>query len=238
MKDDMCSLRTSGGDGQRYLVIVGGKHKTGENETAGEWPGRLRDYGRRHFGLEGFSHAWSAQQYTSADGLPYIGRSSHDRLLLATGMGADGLVWGTVAGAVFEAVLAGRDDDSLVELLSPRRFAPLKSARTFAAENVTVAGHMVGDRVRSRRADETPEEVAAGTGRVLRVDGEHRAVHRTGGGRLVQLSAVCPHMKCLVQWNPSAHTWDCPCHGSRFDIEGQVIEGPALAGLARPGTEK
>ena len=235
MKDDKRSLRTCGSDGQRHLVIVGGKHKTGENEEADEWPERLREYGRRHFGLDGFSHAWSAQQYSSADGLPYIGRSGHDKVLLATGMGADGLVWGTVAGAVFEALLGGREDAPLVELLSPRRLAPLKSAKAFAAENATVAKHMVGDRTRSRREDETLEEVPAGDGRVVHVDGEHRAVHRTGDGRLVVLSAVCPHLKCLVQWNPSAHTWDCPCHGSRFDVEGQVIEGPALEGLAPAG---
>ena len=231
MKDDKRSLRTCGSGGQRHLVIVGGKHKTGENEEAAEWPERLRAYGRRHFGLDGFSHAWSAQQYSSADGLPYIGRSGHDKVLLATGMGADGLVWGTVAGAVFEALLGGREDAPLVELLSPRRLAPLKSAKAFAAENATVARHMVGDRTRSRREDETLEEVPAGDGRVVHVDGEHRAVHRTDDGRLVVLSAVCPHLKCLVQWNPSAHTWDCPCHGSRFDAQGRVIEGPALDGL-------
>src|SRR5690606_660772 len=105
-------------------------------------------------GLDGFSHAWSAQQYASADGLPYIGRSGHGRVLLATGMGADGLVWGAVAAAVFEALLGGREDGPLADLLSPRRLASLKSAKAFAAENATVARHMVGDRVRSRRGDD------------------------------------------------------------------------------------
>jgi len=237
MQDDRHSLRTCGSGGQRHLVIVGGKHKTGENGDA-DWPERLRGYGRRHFGLDGFSHAWSAQQYRSADGLPYIGRSGHDKVLLATGMGADGLVWGTVAGAVFEALLAGREDEPLAGLLSPRRLAPLKSAKAFAAENATVARHMVGDRTRSRRGDEALEEMPAGEGRVLHVDGEHRAVHRTAEGRLVTLSAVCPHLKCLVQWNPAAHTWDCPCHGSRFDVQGRVIEGPALEGLEPLGTQE
>ena len=115
---------------------------------------------------------------------------------LAGELEADVVVVGAgITGAVFEALLGGRDD------------APL-------------------------------EEVAAVDGRVVHVDGEHRAVHRTDDGRLVVLSAVCPHLKCLVQWNPSAHTWDCPCHGSRFDVEGQVIEGPALEGLALAGPRK
>ena len=232
MKDDKRSLRTCEAAGRWQLVIVGGKHKTGENADAEGWAESLRAYGRGHFGLDGFSHAWSAQQYASADGLPYIGRSGHGRVLLATGMGADGLVWGAVAAAVFEALLGGREDGPLADLLSPRRLAPLKSAKAFAAENATVARHMVGDRVRSRRGDDDFGDLPPGGGRVMRVDGEHRALYRTGDGELVVLSAVCPHMKCLVQWNPSARSWDCPCHGSRFDVEGRVIEGPALQGLA------
>src|SRR5690606_34264252 len=150
-------------------------------------------------------------------------------VLLATGMGADGLVWGAVAGAVFESLVLGDEEDELGELLSPRRLAPGKSAKVFAAENLTVARHMVSDRVKALR-NGAPSDVAPGVGAVMRVGGDNCAVHRTTEGRLLVLSAICPHMKCLVQWTPSARTWDCPCHGSRFDVEGQVIEGPALSG--------
>src|SRR5690606_28995972 len=96
VKDDKHSVRTHEQDGRRYIVIVGEKHKTGEGDEHADYFGRLRDFGRRHFRLGEFTHAWSAQQYTSADGLPYIGRSAHDNVLIATGMGADGLTWGTV----------------------------------------------------------------------------------------------------------------------------------------------
>src|SRR5690606_22042970 len=176
--------------------------------------------------------AWSAQQYTSADGLPYIGRSAHDNVLIATGMGADGLTWGTAAGAVIERLVKD-DEDALTRLLAPRRFTPVKSAKSFVAENATATKHMVGDRVEALRSDEGLADVPLGGGRVLRLDGETCAVHRTRDGRYVALSPVCPHMGCHVKWNQSEHSWDCPCHGSRFDTEGQVIEGPALTGLER-----
>lgn len=231
VKDGGHSVRTHGQDGRRYLVIVGEKHKTGEGDPHADYLGRLRDYGRQNFGLGEFTHAWSAQQYTSADGLPYIGRSGHDNVLIATGMGADGLTWGAVAGAVLEDIVRGRDDTPLAELLSPRRFTPVKSARSFAAENATVAAHMVGDRVDALRSEEGLADVPLGGGRVLRIDGETCAVHRTREGRYIALSPVCPHMKCHVKWNQSEQSWDCPCHGSRFDTGGRVLEGPALTGL-------
>lgn len=232
VKDGKHSVRTHEQGGRRYIVIVGEKHKTGEGDEHADYFGRLRDFGRRHFRLGEFTHAWSAQQYTSADGLPYIGRSAHDKVLIATGMGADGLTWGTVAGAVIERLVKG-DEDALTGLLTPRRFTPVKSAKSFVAENTTVTKHMVGDRVEALRSDEGLADVPLGGGRVLRLDGETCAVHRTRDGRYVALSPVCPHMGCHVKWNQSEQSWDCPCHGSRFDTEGQVIEGPALTGLER-----
>ena len=233
VQDEARSIRTHDLDGQRHLVIVGEKHKTGE-EGDDDHAGRLREYGIRRFGMDRFSHGWSAQQYRSADGLPYIGRSGHRNVLVATGMGADGLVWGAVAARVFESLVLRDEEDALGRLLTPRRLAPVKSARGLAAENATVAKHMVTDRIKARGG--IPADVAPGDGEIMRVDGETCAVHRTVEGTLLVLSAVCPHMKCLVQWNASARTWDCPCHGSRFDVEGHVIEGPSLSGLEPRGS--
>ena len=181
------SVRTHDVDGLRHLVIVGEKHKTGENGAEPDHPGRLREFGVRHFGMDRFSHGWSAQQYRSADGLPYIGRSGHRNVLVATGMGADGLVWGTVAGEVIGSIVLHDREDALGELLSPRRLAPLKSAKGFAAENATVAKHMVSDRIKARAG--TPDDVAPGDGEVMRVEGDTCAVHRTVEGELLVLSA-------------------------------------------------
>jgi glycine/D-amino acid oxidase-like deaminating enzyme/nitrite reductase/ring-hydroxylating ferredoxin subunit len=227
ISDESRSLRP---DGQGRLVVVGEKHKTGESEAGVDYLQRLRDWTAARFGVEGFQHAWSAQQFKPADDLPYIGRSAHDNVLIATGFAADGLTWGAVAGPLLAGLVLGTGSEA-AERLTPRRFTPLKSAKVWASENATVVKHLVGDRL-SRADLDRLDAVGAGEGAIVEFDGRKHAVHRAGDGTLSVLSPVCPHMGCHVAWNPSEATWDCPCHGSRFRTDGSVIEGPALKPLA------
>ena len=138
------------------------------------------------------------------------------------------LVWAAVAADLISRGILGA---SLPEagLFSPRRFTPLKSATGWAREGATVAKHLVGTRLRKPALD--PDSVAPGEGRLVSAGGERYAVYRDAEGALTVLSPVCPHMKCIVQWNGQENTWDCPCHGSRFTCQGAVIEGPAQSGL-------
>jgi len=228
------SIRTyQDAHGTRYLVVVGEKHKTGEGERGVDYAERLRSFASEHFDLEAFTHQWSAQQYSSADGLPYIGASGHDNVFMATGMGADGLTWGVVASEVITDLVQGRESP-LADLLKPRRFTPVKSAKGWLAENKTTTRHLL-ERLHPHTADAALDQLPAGTGRLMDVDGEPRAVYRDDDGAVTVLSPVCPHLKCHVHWNQGERTWDCPCHGSRFDTTGSVIEGPALEGLSRAG---
>ncbi len=108
----------------------------------------------------------------------------------------------------------------------------LSAAPTMISEGVNAALRWVGDRVASSEGGDV-HSVQAGSGAILRVEGHRRAVYRADDGRLHILSPVCPHLGCLVRWNGTARSWDCPCHGSRFAPTGEVLEGPALDGLAR-----
>jgi Rieske Fe-S protein len=82
------------------------------------------------------------------------------------------------------------------------------------------------------KADETPvSELSSGEARVLQVDGQKVAAYRDDDGTLHTVSAICAHLGCLVDWNDEARTWDCPCHGSRYDFDGHVIHGPAKKDL-------
>ena len=229
VRDRSRSWRSWRHDGRDYLVLVGEKHKTGENRKGVDYHQRLRDDARARFELGRFQHAWSAQQYHAADELPYIGPSAHDNVHIATGFGADGLTWGTVAaGIIADEIRGSRGRPG--ELLSPRRFTPAKSAKIWASENVTVTRHLVGDRLRGAEL-KALEQVGAGEGRIVEVEGHKHAVYRSPEGELTVLSPVCPHLKCHVAWNPAETSWDCPCHGSRFGPDGHVIEGPALRPL-------
>ena len=89
----------------------------------------------------------------------------------------------------------------------------------------------VADRLPGRRG--AVDEIPAGEGRIVNLNGERAAVYKDEGGALVALSAVCTHLGCIVAWNTAEKTWDCPCHGSRFDTTGKVVSGPAVRDLER-----
>ena len=229
VRDRSRSIRSYHHGGRDYLVVVGEKHKAGEYEAGTDHAEQLRETARRNFAIDGFDHEWSAQQFKPADGLPYIGAGGHDNVYIATGFAADGLTWGTVAAEVIGSLIAGRES-RVADLLTPRRFTPVKSAKVWAAENATVLRHFVGDRLGTADAA-TLASIGPGEGRVVDIDSGKLAVYRAADGELTVLSPVCPHLKCHVGWNPTESTWDCPCHGSRFDAHGSVIEGPALRSL-------
>jgi glycine/D-amino acid oxidase-like deaminating enzyme/nitrite reductase/ring-hydroxylating ferredoxin subunit len=230
IRDQGRSLRSYRREEREYLVVVGGKHKTG-HDTGGDPRARLREWTQSRFDVLEVSHEWSAQQYASADLLPYIGPSAHRNVLIATGFAADGLTWGAVAARLLSERIQGRSSTA-ADLLTPRRFTPIKSARTWASENATVMRHLVGDRLGAAEATSLAA-VAPGEGRIVDINGRKHAVYR-GEDRMVSvLSPVCPHMKCHVAWNGAERSWDCPCHGSRFGTDGRVLEGPALQPLAR-----
>lgn len=225
------TLRSYSDGHHRYLVVVGEKHKTGQEPGARRRYARLEQYARQRFPVAEVTHRWSAQSYRPADLLPYIGRASHKgSLYYATGFSTDGLVFGTVAGLLIGNQICD-ESDPLAELFDPKRFTPLKSAANFGKENANAAAHFLKDRLLDGSV-EKPEQIPPGEGRLLQRDGERLAVYRDEHGNSHALSAVCPHMRCLVHWNNAEKTWDCPCHGSRFTRDGAVIEGPALEPLS------
>ncbi|WP_028838899.1 MULTISPECIES: FAD-dependent oxidoreductase [Thermomonas] len=230
-RDGEHSLRRYRHAGVEHLVVIGEPHRTGEQEPEAVRLERLRGFARRHFGVETFEHCWSAQQLRSADGLPYIGRSAHDNVFIATGFAADGLTWGTVAAGLIRDLVQDKGNPA-VDLLSPRRLTPVKSAKGWAEENAAVVKHLVGDRLRQVEPASL-SSVAPGQGKLVDHQGKTFAVYRASDGTLTVLSPVCPHLRCHVAWNPEQPGWDCPCHGSRFHPDGRVLDGPALSDLER-----
>lgn len=228
VRDEQRSVRSYRHGERQHLVVVGEKHKVGHGEHGHGYMQRLDAWARQHFAVASTDHEWSAQQYRPADLLPYIGPGAHANVLMATGFSADGLTWGAVASKVLADTIDGRDNP-VAELLTPRRFTPIKSAGVWMSENSMVASHLVKDRMSAAPAGLS--EVAPGEGRIVEINGRKHAVHRADDSTLTVLSPVCPHMKCHVAWNAAESSWDCPCHGSRFQPDGRVIEGPAMRPL-------
>lgn len=231
MLDGFHSVRSYHHQGRTYVVVVGQKHETGHGACGEGHFEELEDYARRYFQVEGSGHRWSAQQYQPADRLPYIGHSGHDNVFVATGYSADGLVWSEVAAQVLSHQILGQKDAD-AQLFNPRRFTPGKSARSWWETNAKVARHLSTEMLGGEKLDDL-NRIEPGEGRVVKFQGSQYAIYRSPEGGFSALSPVCPHLKCKVHWNAADKSWDCPCHGSRFDPHGAVIEGPAYHSLEK-----
>ena len=231
---------TPDGEGGELLVIGGEGHNAGEKgDTTPARYERLAEFGREHFGSGEITHRWSSQDLQPADGLPYVGPltpvSKH--VLIAGGFRKWGLTNGTAAALAIADALTGRKDNAFGELTAAWRVTPRRSAVGIAREGFKDARHMVGDRFRP--ADKRdPEDLKPGEGAHVRVDGQTVAAARDLDGTLHLRSTTCTHLGCVVQWNVAERSWDCPCHGSRFAPDGEVLEGPATRPLAPAGDPK
>jgi glycine/D-amino acid oxidase-like deaminating enzyme/nitrite reductase/ring-hydroxylating ferredoxin subunit len=219
------------GNGSHELLIVGGEdHKTGQADDTAQRHARLEAWARTRFPMMGdVEFKWGGQWMETTDGLAFIGRNplDHENVFIVTGDSGMGITHGTIAGMLLTDLILGRDNP-WAELYDPARKNVLGATR-FVKENVNVAAQYVdwvtpGD-VKS------VDEIALGCGAVVRRGLSKVAVYRDGSGALTEVSAVCPHLDCIVHWNAAETTWDCPCHGSRFDPQGKVINGPANSDL-------
>lgn len=217
-----------------YLIIGGEDHKTGQADDGEERFARLEAWARERFPELGVvEHRWAGQVMESIDGLPFIGRNpmDYDNVFIATGFSGIGMTNGTLAGMIIRDLIRGRDNP-WAELYHPGRKAKsLSSLRQFAKENLNVAGQYAA--LVTPGEIESVDDVPAGEGAILRRGMKKIAVYRSPQGSLHEMSAICPHLGCVVQWNATEKTWDCPCHGSRFRAEGDVLNGPANQNLER-----
>ncbi len=220
--------------GLTELLLVGGEdHKTGQANDADVRYARLEAWARERFPSMGrVRYRWSGQVYEPLDGLAFIGRNPGDEAIyIVTGDSGMGMTHGTLAGMLLRDLIMGREN-AWAPLYDPAR-KPLKAAPEFLKENLNVAAQYVD--LLTPSGDGRAEELAPGSGAVVGFGPNKRAFYRDEAGALHSHSAICPHLGCVVAWNGSEKTWDCPCHGSRFDAYGGVVNGPARADL--PETE-
>ncbi|MGI8440020.1 MAG: FAD-dependent oxidoreductase [Thermoleophilaceae bacterium] len=214
------------------MLLVGGEgHKVGQGGDTAERVRRLEAWARARFPVREVEHRWSSQDNMPIDGLPFVGLFTplSTRLYTATGMRKWGITNGTAAAMILSDSILKRPN-LWSEVFDARRVKPLASASSFVRENVNVGRRFVADRlVRPRR--DPASEMGPGEAAVLRDGARSVAVSRADDGSVSAVSAVCPHLGCLVRWNSAETSWDCPCHGSRFDREGRLLQGPAVRDL-------
>ena len=229
-------LANSDRDDEEILVVGGEDHKSGQADDADDRFARLEDWASTRWPkAKEVAFRWTGQVMEPVDGLGYIGRNPADKdnVYVVTGDSGNGMTHGTIAGMLIPGLIL-KGHHAWEKLYDPSRITP-RTAPDFAKENVNVAAQYLdyfgGGDVKS------PEELKAGEGAVFRRGLHKVAIYRDNNGTVHELSAVCPHLKCIVHWDSTEKTWDCPCHGSRFDAMGQVINGPAIANLAPCGED-
>lgn len=209
---------------QKTLLLGGGSHRTGEN-PGGKY-GFLCSQASRLFPQSRVALHWSAQDCTTLDGVPYIGRFS--RLIpdwyVATGFGKWGMTGSMAAAMLLADQITGRENPC-AEVFSPLRFTPAASAKTFFID----MAHAVRG-ITKRVFDSAPPEfemLAAGQGKIISYRGQKLGAYKHETGKIYTVSVRCPHLGCQLAWNPDEKSWDCPCHGSRFDYQGRLLDNPA-----------
>ncbi|QLK26511.1 FAD-dependent oxidoreductase [Natrinema zhouii] len=231
------SASASGGSDDGELLLVGGQsHKPGiDGPPTSERYRRCEAFAREHFDVESIEYRWSTMDYSPVDDVPFIGKIDplSEHVYVGTGFGGWGMTNGTAAGMIL-ADLIVEDSNPWADVFDPQRFTPKASAKSFLEENATVGGSFVGDRIKSLLATlgaDGTADLPPGDAHVVRRSSQPVGLYREEDGTTHAVSATCPHMGCLVRWNDAEETWDCPCHGSRFTHEGEVLSGPAVEDL-------
>lgn len=221
------SIRTTPYQDRLLLLVGGGGHKVGSVTETEEKYLELETFARQQFGIDNFAYHWSTQDFVSFDKLPYIGKLTpfNHHIYVATGFSLWGMTKGTLSGMLLSDLILGIENP-WAELYDSTRATPFVS-QTSIKENMDVATRWVGDRFKGLGSGSLAE-VSKDQGKLLTLQGDKVAAYRDYNDEIHTVSAVCPHLGCIVSWNSAEKSWDCPCHGSRFSYEGEVIHGPAV----------
>ena len=219
--EDGLSVRRAGD----YLLLGGGSHRTGENRLGGAYAS-LEKAAARYFPDSKIEARWSAQDCMPHDGIPFIGKCSvfTPHLYVATGFQKWGMTSAMIAAMIFREELCGKKSP-YAKLFSPQRL----NLRASFGKLLTDVGMSVKGLTKGllHRPGQTADSLEPGHGGIVTVDGERYACYRDEAGELHRISARCPHMGCELAWNPDEKSWDCPCHGSRFNVDGRLFDNPA-----------
>jgi Rieske Fe-S protein len=217
----------------RDLLIVGGEgHPAASGKATPERFERLEAFARQHWAIGELAHRWSAHDPVPYDHLPMIGayQPGSSGLWVTTGYMKWGLATATFGAAILTDLIMERDN-TWAATFSPNRLS-LTSSHELAQLGAKFTADFIADRLRPPQAL-TNRDIPPGEARTLPDGAGKKGVYRDLDGNLHGVSVRCTHLGCLLRFNAAEHSWDCPCHGSRFAPDGTVLEGPAVEPLPR-----
>lgn len=223
------SLRSTPYEGGDLIIVGGEHHKTGQGPNTNIHYKNLMEFAKETYDVTDILFRWSTQDYTTLDDVPYVGKitAKSPGVYVATGFKKWGMTNGT-ASAILLKDLIVKGDSPWAPVYDPARFEGDPMIKNFAVDNMDVAKHFIGDKLKPAPGD---TGIAPGEARVMVRDGKKVGIFKDKKDKIHAVSITCTHMGCDLAWNAAELSWDCPCHGSRFTYEGDIIEGPALKSL-------
>ena len=212
------------------LILVGGEnHKTGQGIDTIEHYKALTAFAHEHFSVEDIPYRWSTQDCMTLDGVPYAGHftANTPNLYIATGYGKWGMTNSMVSAQIIKDLII-QGQNPWQDVYNPSRQTVAASAKTFVVENLNVAANLIGGKVAKVPKD---IDLRPGEGKAVEINGKRVGAYKDEQGTLHVVDTTCTHLGCELNWNSAEKSWDCPCHGSRFSYEGEIIEGPAIKPL-------
>ncbi|MGO4543811.1 FAD-dependent oxidoreductase [Paenibacillus sp. 2TAB23] len=226
-EDPKRSMRCAESVEHGKLLLLGGQsHKTGQGVCTINHYEELKRYAEKYFQLEEIVYRWSAQDLATGDQIPFIGRitATSPNVYIATGYRKWGMTNGTAAALLIRDMILNKEN-AYEDLFAPSRSISAGTIKNLIVDNIDVAKHLIAGKL--EMVNKRPEDLALDEGSVVRLHGKRAGAYKDSEGKLYLVDTTCTHMGCEVEWNNGDRTWDCPCHGSRFSVSGDVIEGPA-----------
>ncbi|WP_100489068.1 FAD-dependent oxidoreductase [Sporolactobacillus pectinivorans] len=235
--DPKRSVRGLSLSGKMMALIGGENHKTGRGEDTASHFQRLIGFANAVLGENHRISQWSAQDYTTLDKVPYIGTIAMNQphLYIAAGYRKWGMTTGTIAAALLTDQILERENP-YADLFSPSRFEADPMIKNFFIENSEIAGNLIKGKL--GKGQKSVADLGNDQGAIISLNGKRAGAYKNKNGKIIMVDTTCPHMGCEVNWNQGERTWDCPCHGSRFRANGEVIDGPAREPLQQLYSEE
>ncbi len=215
-------------DEKGELIIFGGEdHKTGQGDAKQSYE-NLKKFALKNLRVKSIDYWWSTQDNNTPDRIPYIGRSrKNSNVFVGTGFQGWGMTNGTVAGIIISDLISEKEN-RWSSIFNPER-VKTSSAGAFLKENLNVARH----RILPKKTSKKGILIKKGEAAIIREDSGNKGVYRDDSGKIHEVSIKCTHMGCMLSWNNAEKSWDCPCHGSRFDADGNILHSPAVKPLEK-----
>lgn len=224
------SYRTALYKGKKILLIGGGDHQTGKPTSYQDSYGLLENEAKKYYPNCEILFKWNTRDCISLDKIPYIGEYSNilPNMYVGTGFKKWGMTSSNVAANIIVDKICGKQN-KYEYLFTSTRIKPVKNFDEMKNLLINSTNSLVLDKF--KRANMNFDEIKNNSGSVIEINNKKIGIYKDIDGNIYAVNPICTHLGCLLSWNDVDKTWDCPCHGSRFNFKGENIYDPAFKNL-------